>query len=275
MSERPPVADTPGTQRYGLGGLVRDILGMDRRALAVLVTVPIVLTLLDYYGMPWQYAERREYRTTHALRSPRAAPPLAEQVARISVPGPEAARRYVWWGLCCLLLLVAVPMLVARVVGGIRPQELGLRLRGTLHDAWIYALLFALFFPVVYLFSRTPEFTATYPFYRPATQGLDLGFWVFEAMYCLQFFAVEFFFRGFIVLGLRPLIGAASILVMLAPYCMIHFYKPLPEAMGSIGAGLVLGTLSYRTGTILYGWWLHFAVALSMDLLALDHLGRL
>ena len=45
--------------------------------------------------------------------------------------------------------------------------------------------------------------------------------------------------------------------------------------MGAIGAGLVLGVLSYRTGTILYGWFLHYAVAITMDLLALGQAGRL
>ena len=77
------------------------------------------------------------------------------------------------------------------------------------------------------------------------------------------------------VLGLKSRLGIASVLVMLTPYCMIHYYKPFPEAMGAIGAGLVLGVLSYRTGTILYGWFLHYAVALSMDLLALGQTGRL
>jgi hypothetical protein len=37
----------------------------------------------------------------------------------------------------------------------------------------------------------------------------------------------------------------------------------------------VLGVLAWRTGTIIYGWFLHYAVALSMDLLALWQTGRL
>lgn len=275
MNPAAPAPGPPDARPGGLRGLVRDLLALDRRALAVLLTVPIVLTLLDYYGMPWQHGARRELRPTHAGHSLRTPPPLAEEVATIEVPGPRPVRRYLWWSASCLLLLVLVPLLVMWIVARVGPRDLGFRLRGTARDAWIYAVLFVLFFPVVYLFSRTPEFTATYPFFRPAAQGLGPEFWTFEAAYFAQFLAIEFFFRGVIVLGLRPLIGPISILVMLAPYCMIHYYKPLPEALGSIGAGLVLGTLSYRTGTILYGWWLHFAVALSMDLLALHHLGRL
>ena len=62
---------------------------------------------------------------------------------------------------------------------------------------------------------------------------------------------------------------------MLAPYCMIHFHKPMLEALGAVGAGVVLGCLSWRTGTVVYGWFLHYAVALSMDLLSLSQSGRL
>ena len=72
----------------------------------------------------------------------------------------------------------------------------------------------------------------------------------------------------------RSALGRASVLVMLAPYCMIHFHKPMLEAFGAIGAGLVLGHLAWRTGTIVYGWFLHYAVALSMDLLALHQAGH-
>jgi uncharacterized protein len=80
---------------------------------------------------------------------------------------------------------------------------------------------------------------------------------------------VEFFFRGFLVLGLKPSLGRYSILIALAPYCMIHYHKPTIEAFGAIGAGFVLGSLAWRTETIVYGWFLHYAVALTMDLLAL------
>ena len=47
--------------------------------------------------------------------------------------------------------------------------------------------------------------------------------------------------------------------------------NPRPRLVGLFGAGLLLGALSWRTGTILYGWALHYSVALSMDLLALSH----
>lgn len=58
-------------------------------------------------------------------------------------------------------------------------------------------------------------------------------------------------------------------------YCMIHFEKPLTEAMGSIVAGIVLGFLSYRTCSVWMGAALHVIIAISMVFLKLWHQGFL
>jgi membrane protease YdiL (CAAX protease family) len=58
---------------------------------------------------------------------------------------------------------------------------------------------------------------------------------------------------------------------MIVPYCMIHYGKPLPETLGAIVAGLVLGTLALRTRSIWGGVLIHIGVALTMDMLALGH----
>jgi hypothetical protein len=270
----------PGEEgRGGIRGLVRDVLRLDRRALVILVTVPVVLTVMEYYGLPWHYTRQLERagRSLGRTMSPTEArdPPFSTWIGNVDLPGPDRLRPYVWWGIACLVLFVVVPMLAGRLLAKTSPRETGLRLRGTGKDAWTYAILYALFLPIIWLVSLRADFRETYPFYRPLGAGLGVDFVAFEAIYCFQFFAVEYFFRGFIVLGLKPVLGWASVLVMLAPYCMIHYYKPFPEAMGAIGAGLVLGTLAWRTGTVIYGWFLHYAVALSMDLLALHGTGRL
>jgi len=85
----------------------------------------------------------------------------------------------------------------------------------------------------------------------------------------VQFIALEVFFRGFLLHGLRRALGANAIFVMVVPYCMIHFQKPMPETFGAIGAGLILGTLALRTRSIWGGVLIHVGVAMTMDVLAL------
>jgi membrane protease YdiL (CAAX protease family) len=50
---------------------------------------------------------------------------------------------------------------------------------------------------------------------------------------------------------------------------MIHFGKPFPETIGAIAAGLVLGLLSYKSKSVIPGIFLHYSVAITMDILAL------
>lgn len=274
----PPLPD-PEPAGRGLRQIWRDARSLPRDALVILVAAPVLLTLLEYLGLPWHYTrglERRGMVGVHMGEMAARSPDIVGWLGSPELFGPPSVRPFVWWGLAVLTTMIVLPLLIARVGAGLRPRDLGLRLRGTLPDARTYGLLLAVFLPVVWWVSRSPHFQQTYPFYKPAGTGsLGLDFLLFEAVYCLQFLGVELFFRGFLVLGLKRTLGLSSVLVMLAPYCMIHYYKPMPEALGSIGAGLVLGLLSWRTGTIVYGWFLHYAVALSMDLLALHQTGRI
>lgn len=254
-----------GGRRGGIFGLIRDLFAFDRTSLLILAYVPLALVAMEYVFIP-QGAYKRP--------NPAWVGTLLLDLSRQFPSIPLPLLPWLWWSVGCLVTMVLVPMALLRVVSGTGPRATGLRLAGTGRDAWLYLAMFALFAPVVWLVSTRADFRQTYPFYRIVGRyGWDLV--AFEAAYFIQFLAVEYFFRGFMVLGLKPALGRASILVMLAPYCMIHFHKPMLEALGAVGAGVVLGSLSWRTGTVVYGWFLHYGVALSMDLLSLHYAGKL
>jgi uncharacterized protein len=222
-----------------------------RKAVLILSWAPAALALTEYLFIP--------------PRSVAAFPWLTD--------GDWEYRRhlavYLWWAGGTFTLWVLMPALLLGAATGTRLGELGLRVIGKWSQLPKYAALYALMTPLIFLASRQPEFQANYPFYRPAEGFGSASFALFQLAYFAQFFAVEFFFRGVLVLGLKPAIGRLSVLVALTPYCMIHFHKPLPEALGSIVAGLVLGTLAWRTETVIFGWLLHYAVAISLDLAAI------
>ena len=90
-------------------------------------------------------------------------------------------------------------------------------------------------------------------------------------MYFAQFFALEMFFRGFILGALRRSFGSGAIFSMAVPYCMIHFGKPYLEVCGAIVAGIALGSLSMKTKSIYQGFMVHITVAALMDWLSLRH----
>ena len=145
-------------------------------------------------------------------------------------------------------------------------------------DFWkLYAACAIVMVPLVYLMSQTAGFAAKYPFFKVYDNSpyLSTAFFAWEAIYFVQFFGLEFFFRGFLINSLKPAIGIYSIFAMMVPYCMIHFGKPPAETFAAIFAGIFLGWLAYRNGNIWLGLLLHCTVAFLMDIMALFNKGLL
>lgn len=178
-------------------------------------------------------------------------------------------RGFAWWSGSKMFGYFVVPAF-ALWLAKIPLAESGFRWRGT--SLRIYLWLYLAVLPMVVAASYTTPFQHTYPFYKQAARSwFELVSW--EAMYGSSFFALEFFFRGFLLFPLRRAFGPLAIFVMDVPYCMIHFHKPVAEVSGAIIAGVILGTLALRTRSILGGVMLHVAVAWTMDLLSLWHGG--
>jgi membrane protease YdiL (CAAX protease family) len=212
------------------------------------------------------------------LAGPHALADLADALHELfpSSPSWRELRLSRWAGLLDLTLWIAtralgfvvIPAFAIRLLLERRVRSFGLALPGRLSDLSPYLLLFALVSPLLLIASLRPEFRAYYPFYRRAGESwLDLLLW--EGMYAFQFFCVEFFFRGFLLSGAQGRLGSLAVFAAMVPYCMVHFTKPLLEVLGAIPAGLVLGVLALRTGSIWGGVLLHVGVAWTMDALAL------
>jgi membrane protease YdiL (CAAX protease family) len=233
----------------------------DYRPLVALATCAVVLTLQEYYGGRSYYDQ--------ALR------PL---LARLAPAHPHAIQLnkydelygFGWWALTRVVGYTA-PLLVWKVAFPAESvRDMGFRTRDFFKHAWIYGLFLAVVVPAMLVVSREPEFGSYYPFYKEASRSqVDLLCW--EAMYFAQFFALEVFFRGFLLGALRRSFGSGAIFAMAAPYCMIHYGKPFLEANGAIVAGIALGSLSMKTKSIYQGFFVHITVAALMDWLALSH----
>jgi membrane protease YdiL (CAAX protease family) len=178
----------------------------------------------------------------------------------------------VFWGVSRYAAYL-LPLAVWPFVFGGSPLDLGLRFRGFREHAWIYLLCLVVVIPALVVVSYTPDFSRYYPMYPLAGRSW-IDFWVWEVVYIGQFLALEIFFRGFWLRGAR-ILGTGAIFSMMVPYVMIHFPKPYLEACGAIVAGVVLGSLSMKTGSIWAGFLIHSTVAILMDLLALHQGGRL
>ena len=222
-----------------------DDIRANARPLVVLVVVALVMVLNHYMFDPARYETFRG-------------------------PTDDPLARFWWWTGGLLVIWVLVPMLVCFGFG-MPLHEQGLDSTGLAPKLWIYAVLYALAMLPVTWAAMQPAFIDQYPLLRRFGER-DIGtrmlvnYW---SLYAMQFICVEYFFRGFMISALRPRFGLGAVAIMIAPYTMLHFQKPLPEALGAIVAGLVLGYLAYRTRSIWGGVLVHIAVAISMDVLVM------
>lgn len=135
-----------------------------------------------------------------------------------------------------------------------------------------YVVILLFLIPLVAGASFTSDFQHAYPRYKfgfpdhlgPGEQRAVVG--IFEVCYGADFIFVEFFFRGFMVLAFARMLGARAIIPMVVVYSLIHFEKPLLEALSSIVGGLVLGVISSRTKSIYGGIILHLGIAYMMEI---------
>jgi len=190
---------------------------------------------------------------------------------------------FLYFATTATVLRLFIPLLAQRLLFGRRPSELGFSLgRGHREGAvpgigWVYGLLFIGLFPFLIMVAQTEPFQAKYPLSRELIDP-DGGIWivhllVFQAFYFLVFLSGEGFWRGYLTFGTERDLGLYGLAFMAVPYVTAHFGKPFSETLGAIAAGTALGFLALRHRSIWWGVALHYAVALSMDLLSIANQG--
>jgi Type II CAAX prenyl endopeptidase Rce1-like len=133
-----------------------------------------------------------------------------------------------------------------------------------------YFVLLLMMLPLILLAGTFPDFQKAYPKLHliASLNNGPVPLWkalVFELSYGLDFFTIEFFFRGFLVLALANFAGKAAILPMAAFYCTIHFGKPLGECITSFFGGIILGAVVYNTRSVWGGLIVHLGIAWAME----------
>ena len=244
-----------------LNHIKQDFSKLDRRAIFALVYTAFGLTSIHYLKNPESVA---------TLLTGSGFSDFGQSL----VQSPENnLAALAWWVTIATIFYFVLPLSVIKFIWKANAADFGLKFA---HEPGFWKLLAActaVMLPLVYLMSLTLSFAAKYPFLRIYNGEPYIGrtLFIWELIYFLQFFGLEFFFRGFLLHSLKSSLGLYSIFVMTVPYCMIHFGKPPAETFSAIAAGIFLGWLSYRNGSIWLGLMLHCVVAFSMDILALNN----
>jgi hypothetical protein len=137
-----------------------------------------------------------------------------------------------------------------------------------------YWLILAGMLPLILLAGTQSDFLSYYPRaekvlrYLPGNYSKTNYTLLYELVYGMEFFSVELFFRGFLILAFAPYVGRYCILPVAIFYVSIHYQKPLGECISSLFGGALLGIITYETRSIWGGVIVHIGIAWMMEAVA-------
>ncbi len=178
-----------------------------------------------------------------------------------------------------IALLLWVPLVVILVFLRRDVAEFGMT-AGSLRSGLLVALLlFLLFIPVIVIFSSKAEFQSYYVDRLRGARVLDYrgqidwGRVAFHAIVVgFYMFAWEWFFRGFLIFGLKRLMSPIwAALLQAAAFALLHYLKPPIEIASSFFGALLLAGVALRYRSFLPCFAVHWAVNAAFDAAVLYH----
>jgi uncharacterized protein len=190
------------------------------------------------------------------------------EFAQISFAGISDYSAAIFMFLSAFVLLGLIPFTIIKFIFRESLNEYGLCVGDK--KAGFYSIL--ILFPLIavlllYPASNTSEMLNYYPLDKEAGSSA-FSFIRFEFLRIVLFYVSwEFFFRGFILFGLRKYVGNwLAICIQVIPSCLWHIGMPSGEIFSSIIGGVVFGIIAVRTNSILYPLILHILIGITLDL---------
>ena len=169
-----------------------------------------------------------------------------------------------WLGAVLFGVLPALPV-VLFMPGGL--GAVGLALGDVVKGAWMSGAFVAFLLPFVVFQARRASFRELYPEVRMPLVGRTA---IWSAIsWAAYLVAYELFFRGFLVLGIAPIVGPLpAIAISLMGYVFVHLGKHPGEAVGTLVSGTWFGIVALESGSVLGPILAHLAMALATDYFA-------
>lgn len=191
----------------------------------------------------------------------------------LAVPGPGEVYAYLMEYFSFFVLMLAVPFAIAKKY---RKDKLLRSLMGFANlkknILWTLLVIVLLIIPVAYNASSMPAVQGEYPLPRFLLQDQKLMPVYLLGLLFLYYVPWEFFFRGFLLFGLKEKYGTtAAILIQTISSCLVHIDKPAAEMVGSIPFGIIFGIIAIRTKNIWVVVLLHASLGIFTEIFATFH----
>jgi len=170
-----------------------------------------------------------------------------------------------YWFIADGILMFAIPALIIKFVFKEKIRDYGFRLGDVKFGLYTASLFLIVMLVTVWIASGSQKFASTYPQGGIKVSGSLYVFLVYEFCILIYMLGWEFFWRGYVLFGLKQKFGYYSIFIQMIPFFILHKGKPEIELFASIFAGLILGIQALRSNSFIYCWILHWLVMFSID----------
>jgi membrane protease YdiL (CAAX protease family) len=154
-----------------------------------------------------------------------------------------------WW-LTNAVYFAAIPIVSIVLILRQNPLAFGLRAGDVRRGAFHAAVGCCASAAIVLVAARLPSISRFY-----GREAVYLGSYIGQRIVIIA--SLEFFFRGFLLFGLRRRLGGAAVVVQMMPFAIRHAGKPEAEALGCILSGLYLGYVSHRSNAVWPAFTIH------------------
>lgn len=179
--------------------------------------------------------------------------------------GNDLTYSRIYWLLADGFIMFVLSVFSIKVILKGKLSDYGFRM-GDKKFGFTTVLVFLLvMLPVVWIASASKKFAVTYPLGGTELRTDMSLFLLYELCVLTYMLGWEFFWRGYMLFGLKPKLGYYAIFVQMIPFFILHRGKPEIELFASIFAGLILGIQALRSGSFFYCWLLHSLVMVSID----------
>lgn len=171
---------------------------------------------------------------------------------------------FIYWFLGDFAVFFICGALLIKLVFKEKVRDYGLNLNEKQLGFTVVLPAIVIMCPVIWIVSASPSFAESYPLLQMARTDWGI-FLVFQIFLLAFLFAWEFFWRGYMLFGLKKEFGYYAVLIQMIPFVILHNGKPFTETSGAILGALALGILAYRTGSFIYGVIIHYGVMIMID----------
>lgn len=162
-------------------------------------------------------------------------------------------------------LMFVVPVLLIYLVLKDKPKNFGFAIGDVKFGIWSSVVFLVVMLPILWLSSGSESFARSYPqggVRIKENMEILLYYEFFVGFYML---AWEFFWRGYMLFGLKEKFGYYAIFIQMIPFFILHRGKPEIEVFSAIIGGLILGIQAYRARSFLYCFLVHWIVNIFND----------